>query len=306
MYASTFRDKAPPIEFLNQWLATYGLPQTVPDKYVRLDLGGELGRSPEVIKIFSDAGYHIETTAANSSHQNGPGERPHRTIGEGIRALLGGANLEPKFWPYAFHHFVRLYNVSVHGNRDKSCYELLTGKKPEVHKLRTFGCRIFSLASNTGKNYKDKAVSNVKSGIFLGYNRSMKTALCYNPSTGKISELHHVTFDEGFAGDENPPPNARLLRSSGISSPDLQDAVDIAPELDSMDISLSPFTEIVEIELPFKPSKQNPLGLSFSKCGHLLRAYVDDIDKGVTGTGHNIRQFRRKFIGSYILSIDNE
>ena len=37
----------PPIDFLNKWLATHGCGKDVADKTVRLDLGGELGRSQE-------------------------------------------------------------------------------------------------------------------------------------------------------------------------------------------------------------------------------------------------------------------
>ena len=84
LYEATFQDKSPPIDFLNQWLAAHGLPHDIPDKYVHLDLGGEMGKSPEVVNLFRQAGYHVETTASNSSHQNGPGECPHCTIGEGI------------------------------------------------------------------------------------------------------------------------------------------------------------------------------------------------------------------------------
>jgi hypothetical protein len=118
LFGQWFRSKAPPLEFLQQWLSTYGLSCTIPDRYVRFDLGGQLGRCADVIQLFTNAGYIVETTAPDSSHQNGPGERPHRTIADAIRTMLSGAALPPKFWPYAFHHFLRLYNVTVHGDKN--------------------------------------------------------------------------------------------------------------------------------------------------------------------------------------------
>jgi hypothetical protein len=80
IYGETCASKAPPIEFVNRWLAQYGCGQDVPDKYVCMDLGRELGLCPEIVGLFEKAGYKIETTAAQSSNQNGPGERPHQTI----------------------------------------------------------------------------------------------------------------------------------------------------------------------------------------------------------------------------------
>jgi len=69
--------KAPPIELLNTWLAQYGLPNSVADKYVCFDLGGELGHCIYIVELFQQAGYAMELTAPDSSHQNGPGEHPH-------------------------------------------------------------------------------------------------------------------------------------------------------------------------------------------------------------------------------------
>jgi hypothetical protein len=51
LFGQWFRSKAPPLEFLQQWLSTYGLSCTIPDRYVRFDLGGELGRCADVIQL---------------------------------------------------------------------------------------------------------------------------------------------------------------------------------------------------------------------------------------------------------------
>jgi len=84
LHGAVFCSKAPPLDFLNTWLAWYGLPNTVSDKYVRFDLGGELGWCTEVVELFHLAGYAIETTAPDSSHHNGPGKHPHCSIAEGL------------------------------------------------------------------------------------------------------------------------------------------------------------------------------------------------------------------------------
>jgi len=167
LFGEPFRSKAPPIDFLNRWLAKYGLPTTVSGKYVRMDQGGELGRCPDIVSLFEAAGYNPELTAPNSSHQNGPGERPHRTIADAMRTMLAGAALAPSFWPYAFRHYLWLYNMTPHRSDDTSPYTCCTGKLPDLSKLRTFGCRIYALPPRDRR--RDKLRSDSRTGLFLGY-----------------------------------------------------------------------------------------------------------------------------------------
>jgi hypothetical protein len=65
LYGAGLRSKAPPIEWLTRWLATKGAGPTVDSKYVRMDLGGELGRCQEVLDLFTQAGHAAEPTAPN-------------------------------------------------------------------------------------------------------------------------------------------------------------------------------------------------------------------------------------------------
>jgi len=87
-------------------IARYGLSNATPDKYVQFDLGGDLGCCAEIVTLFKNAGYAIEPTAPDLSHQNGPGEQPHQSIVESLCAMLGGTGLDLKFWPYAFEHYL--------------------------------------------------------------------------------------------------------------------------------------------------------------------------------------------------------
>jgi hypothetical protein len=140
LYGRAFASKAPPIEWINSWLANNSPDCT--NKYVRMDGGGELGKSRDVHQTFSNFGYTVELTGPDSSNQNGPGERPHQTIGDALRSMLSGANLRPNFWPYAFYHYLRLYNFVPHGTRISSPYEMCGSELPNLSKLRTFGCRV--------------------------------------------------------------------------------------------------------------------------------------------------------------------
>jgi hypothetical protein len=81
---------------------------------------GKLGRCREILDTFANFGYQTQLTGPDSSHQNGPVEQPHQTIGDALRAMLTGANLHAAFWPYAFYHSLRLYNFLPHGSRVSS------------------------------------------------------------------------------------------------------------------------------------------------------------------------------------------
>ena len=74
LFGEPFRSKAPPIDFLNCWLAKHGLPLDSSNKYVHMDQGGELGHCPDVVTLFESAGYSVELTAPDASHEKGPGK----------------------------------------------------------------------------------------------------------------------------------------------------------------------------------------------------------------------------------------
>jgi len=145
LFGEPFQSKAPPIDFLNWWLAWYGLPIEDMHKYVYMDQGGELGCCPDIIALFESTGYSVELTAPDSSHQNGPIERPHHTIGDAICTMLAGAALEPCFRPYTFHHKIQLYNVTPHASRDASPYNISSGELPDLSLLCIFGCHVYVL-----------------------------------------------------------------------------------------------------------------------------------------------------------------
>ena len=101
-HGDTRISKGPPLQWLAHFLSQYN--PHCDNKYVCLDQGGELFNHPEVRNLFTKKGYAIHPTGADTSRQNGPVKRGHRTLANTIRALLLGANLDMKFWPYAFYH----------------------------------------------------------------------------------------------------------------------------------------------------------------------------------------------------------
>ena len=112
---------------------------TQPHHTIRTDNGGELAGSDDFRQITGKHGYILETTAPDTSNQNGLVERPHRTIKEKVRCLLYTGGLSVIFWSSALLHAVWLYNRTFHSALDQSPYQAYTGRRPTVDGLLTFG-----------------------------------------------------------------------------------------------------------------------------------------------------------------------
>ena len=295
IFGRAFATKAPPVDWINSWLASNS-PQC-PDKYVRMDGGGELGKCRDIHRTFANFGYAVELTGPDSSHQNGPGERPHQTIGDALRTMLSGANLQPNFWPYAFYHYIRLYNFVPHGDRPSSPYEMCGAPLPNLAKLRTFGCRIHVRPTTARCG---RVVPNSRLGIFLGYSRSLKVMYYFDLGSSTVKTATHARFDEGMNDLDEPPPNVKLLRNladDGVVDPDRLDL-----PLLNLEVSDDPFERLDELSPPI--TCEHPcLGFEIMECHIRRRGYVSGVVANTTAS--RIRNVRRKYIGAFVVSIND-
>jgi hypothetical protein len=114
------------------------------DKYVRFDQGGELGRCRAVHDLFVRHGYDVQLPGANASHQYGRAKRPHQSIGHAMRTLLEGSSLPALFWPFAFYHFLRRSNCTIHDGHDRTLFESCNGCPPDLIGIRKVVPRIIN------------------------------------------------------------------------------------------------------------------------------------------------------------------
>jgi hypothetical protein len=255
IFGRAFATKAPPVDWINSWLASNS-PQC-PDKYVRMDGGGELGKCGDIHRTFANFGYAVELTGPDSSHQNGPGERPHQTTGDALCNMLSGANLQPNFWPYAFYHYIRLFNFVPHGDRPSSPFEMCGAPLPNLAKLRTFGCRIH--VRPTTARY-GRVVPNSRLGIFLGYSRSLKVMYYFDLGSSTVKTATHARFDEGMNDLDKPPPNVKHLQNltdDGVVNPDRMDL-----PLLNLEVSNNPFDRLDELSPPSAASTHASASIS--------------------------------------------
>jgi len=286
------QSKAPPVNWLRRWL-TNNVDKDVKGRYVFMDQGGELYKCKAIRDLFEkEFNYEIRLTGTAAHHQNGLIERANQTVDKAIRAMLYGASLEVKFWPYAFHHFLMIKNAALpRRGETQSSYEKQHGVKSDLSKLRTFGCRIW-VKILAWKN-RAKYVQDTKKGIFLGYRTdTKKNVVWYDPQTKRVKYGYHVRFDEGYNDLPlaNLPPNVIIL--------DRQDSR-VSPE--SITITLPPFATS---EHPFFAEDDVEVQVV---CKHPTYGFVlqeDDCMKRVYIHDFKLNEKRKKYSCGTILSSD--
>ncbi|CAM8956844.1 unnamed protein product [Rhodiola kirilowii] len=84
---------------------------------------------------------------------------------------------------------------------DKTPYELLKGRKPNILHLRVFGSKCY--VHNNGKNQLGKFDPRSDEGIFVGYGLHSKAYKVFNKRTKLFEESVHVIFDEESMGNDS-------------------------------------------------------------------------------------------------------
>nr|GFA48483.1 integrase, catalytic region, zinc finger, CCHC-type, peptidase aspartic, catalytic [Tanacetum cinerariifolium] len=131
---------------------------------------------------------------SRTPQQNGVVKRRNRTLVEAARTMLTFANLPSFLWAEAIAIACFTQNRSIiHKRFDKTPYELINKRKPNIKFFRVFGCRCYLL-----NDYKDVRKLNAKGdiGVFVGYLKESATFRIYNKRTRKIHESVNENFDD--------------------------------------------------------------------------------------------------------------
>ena len=129
------------------------------------------------------------------------------------RSMLSEYNVSDSFWAEAIntacHASNRLY---CHRFHNKTPYELLIGRKPNISYFRVFGCKCYILKKRTRLS---KFQSKCDESFLLGYSSCSKAYRVYNKTHGIIEEVYDVEFDE-TNGSHNEQENLDDVRSDGL------------------------------------------------------------------------------------------
>ncbi|GJS29613.1 putative ribonuclease H-like domain-containing protein [Tanacetum coccineum] len=121
-------------------------------------------------------------------------ERKNRTLIEAARTMLADSKLPTMFWTEAVSTACYVLNrVLVTRPHNKTPYELLSGKVPNISHLKPFGCHVTIL--NTS-DHLGKFEGKANEGFLVGYSAHSKAYRVYNLSNKKIEETLNLRYME--------------------------------------------------------------------------------------------------------------
>ena len=137
-------------------------------KKVRSDNGSEF-RNSRVEEWCDEKGIKHEFSTKYTPEQNDLVERKNRTLIDMARSMLSEYNVSDSFWAEAIntacHTSNRLY---CHRFHNKTPFELLIGRKPNISYFRVFGCKCYILKKGTRlSKFQSKCDEVFFLGIYL-------------------------------------------------------------------------------------------------------------------------------------------
>lgn len=157
-------------------------------KCVRSDNGTEF-TGQEFQSLLTKNNIRHEFSAPYSPHQNGTAERNWRTLFDMARCMLIESNLPKELWTYAVMTAAVIRNRCFNGRTKQTPYYMLTGKKPNLSRMRVFGSVCYAY-----KHDKKKLDSRCDKGIFVGYDKNSPAYLVYYSDTKKVLKHRLVRF----------------------------------------------------------------------------------------------------------------
>nr|GFC24751.1 hypothetical protein [Tanacetum cinerariifolium] len=206
----------------------------------------------------SKVGITQQFFAARTPQQNGIVERRNRTLVEAARTMLTFANLPLFLWAKAIATTCFSQNrLIIHKRFDKTPYELMNKRKPNIKFFRVFRYRCYLL-----NDYEDVGKLKAKGdiGVFVGYLKESAAFRIYNKRTRKIHESVNVNFDEilEMASKQfSLEPGLSNLNKTGKSSNPSVSNIDEASKKDLEDLFQDFYDEYFDSSKVMKYSTTN-------------------------------------------------
>ncbi|GJS57332.1 retrovirus-related pol polyprotein from transposon TNT 1-94 [Tanacetum coccineum] len=210
------KDETP--EVIKNFLKNISVRLQAPVIIVRIDNGTEF-KNHALKEYFDSVGITHETSAAKTPQQNGVVERRNCTLVEAARTMLIFSHAPLFLWAEAIATACYTQNRSIiHRRFNKTPYELIQGRKPDISYLHVFGALCYPK-----NDHEDIGKLGAKGdiGFFIGYSANSVAYRVYNRRTKKITETMNITFDElsTMAFEQNSSkPSLQSLTTRQISS----------------------------------------------------------------------------------------
>ncbi|GKD66653.1 retrovirus-related pol polyprotein from transposon TNT 1-94 [Tanacetum coccineum] len=145
-------------------------------------------------EYFKSVGISHQSSSVRTSQQNGVIERRNKMLVEAARTMLIFSRALLFLWAEAIATACYTQNRSIiHHRFDKTPYELINNRKPDISFLYVFGALCYPK-----NDHEDIGKLGAKDdiGFLIGYSTNFVAYKVYNRRTKKIIETMNVTFDE--------------------------------------------------------------------------------------------------------------
>lgn len=120
-------------------------------------------------------------------------ERKNRVLTKMARKMLVESGLPKKFWVEAINTACHILNKAmVRLILNRTLYELLKGKKPNVSYFKPFRVKYF--VHNNNKENLDKVDFKSELSYFLGYSDNSRSYRVFHIKNNCVKESSHVLF----------------------------------------------------------------------------------------------------------------
>nr|GEY87627.1 hypothetical protein [Tanacetum cinerariifolium] len=149
----------------------------------------------QLLKVYFDSvGISHQMSLVRTPQQNGVVERQNQTLVEAARTMLIFSRAPLFLWAEAIATTCFTQNRSIiHRRFNKTPYELINGRKPNISFLHVFGALCYP------KNDREdigRLGAKGDIGFFIGYSTDSYSYRIYNRRSKKIIETMNVSFDE--------------------------------------------------------------------------------------------------------------
>ena len=169
------------------WLSTQ---HNTKIKRLRSDRGGEY-MSEEFTKYLKSKDTERRVTVHDMPEHNGVAERLNRTLAECVRAMLHASSLPKSLWGEAMMHATWLKNrSSTRRLGNKTPYEVLYNKKPDLQKLPVWGCQV-KVHNVTGS----KLNMHARDGHWVDFNLKSDRHRIYCADRGTVGIKQSIVFE---------------------------------------------------------------------------------------------------------------
>jgi hypothetical protein len=210
----------------------------------------------EFAKLCTTEGYLQRFSSAYTHQQNGRAERFWRTMEEHCSASLSHSAAPLFLWVYAAQNFTHTHNLMSSSNSDLSPEELLTGVKPDLSGLRTFGCPVHAfMEKHTHSKFENKCLL----GINCGPDLTTKDGFhIYFPSKRTVLQTRHIPLFDELWIERSEYYQQKALTRKVIFKPDPPDPPDEFLIIDRGDSRPAPLREATPVQdilpIPIQPT----------------------------------------------------